>query len=77
MNEEVINQLQDLARAFNKAGMKPVICGGLGVYLRFSNRQSDFELRATTDIDLMVTKTQAQSRASREAILKAIKDDLQ
>ena len=77
MNESVLEQLSELVKAFNKIGLKPVICGGLAVYLRFSNRQNDFELRATNDIDLMVTKTQAQNEANRLAILKAIKDDLQ
>jgi len=76
MNKNVLKQLQDLAKALNKADLKPVICGGLGIYLRFSNRQADFELRATTDIDLMVTSSQAQKQANRESILRAIKDDL-
>ncbi|MFA5424550.1 MAG: hypothetical protein WC374_11910 [Phycisphaerae bacterium] len=47
------------------------------MYLRFSNRLKDFELRATSDIDLIVTETQAKKKANRFAILKAIKGDLQ
>jgi hypothetical protein len=77
MNESVLEQLSELARAFNGIGLQPVICGGLAVYLHFSSRQKDFELRATSDIDLIVTETQAKKKANRLAILKAIKGDLQ
>ena len=65
MNEPVLEQLHELAEAFNKIGLKPVICGGLGIYLRFFSREHEIELRATNDIDLMVTKTQVQSESNR------------
>ena len=76
MNESVLEQLHELAEAFNKIGLQPVICGGLGIYLRFSSREHEIELRATNDIDLMVTETQAQNESNRLAILRTIKEDL-
>lgn len=76
MNEAVLEQLHDLAKSFNKIGLEPVICGGLGIYLWFCNRQRDIELRATNDIDLMVTQMQARNEVARQSILKAITNEL-
>ncbi|MFA5554462.1 MAG: nucleotidyl transferase AbiEii/AbiGii toxin family protein [Phycisphaerae bacterium] len=76
MKDEVLSQLHDLAKAFNKIDIKPVICGGLGIYLKFYSSKNEIELRATNDIDLMLTETQVKSQADRNAVLKTIKDDL-
>jgi len=35
MDIRLIEQLADLAESFNRIGLKPVICGGLGIYLCF------------------------------------------
>lgn len=57
MDEMILYQLAELAGAFNKIGIKPVICGGLGIYLGFHSRESKVPLRTTNDIDLILTKT--------------------
>lgn len=77
MKDEVLEQLHDLTKAFNAIDMKPVICGGLGIYLKYFNREGNIELRATKDIDLMLTETQVKSETNRLAISKAIQDDSQ
>jgi len=60
MDDIVLKQLAELAKAFNKIGVKPVICGGLGIYLSFckSDGTARNMLRATSDIDLMLIKPQ-------------------
>lgn len=35
MDRRIIEQLADLAESFNRIGLRPVICGGLGIYLCF------------------------------------------
>jgi hypothetical protein len=39
MDRRLIDQLVELAGSFNKIGLKPVICGGLGIYLCFHKTQ--------------------------------------
>jgi len=77
MDDLVLNQLFELATAFNKIGIKPVICGGLGIYLKLLDRQSELPLRTTNDIDLMLTKQQLLDATQRQAIAEIITDDLQ
>ncbi len=60
MDSTVLQQLLDLTEAFNKIGLKPIICGGLAIYLLFRDRSQ--EIRATTDIDLMIAHSQAFER---------------
>ncbi len=78
MNRKIIEQLADLAAAFNRIRLKPVICGGLGIYLCFhkSEDQARQMIRATTDIDLMLTKTQVLEQARRRAIAEIIIGEL-
>jgi len=70
--------LADLAESFNTIGLKPVICGGLAVFLCFHRAEGPARqmIRATTDIDLMLTKTQVLEQAQRRAIAETITDGL-
>jgi hypothetical protein len=74
----MIEQLADLAASFNGIGLKPVICGGLGIHLCFHKAQGQARqmIRATTDIDLMLTKTQVLEQARRRAIAEIITGEL-
>lgn len=74
MDSIVFRQLLDLSQAFNRIGLKPLICGGLGVYLLFKDRSK--EIRATADIDLMISHSQALDEARRNAIAGLIVDEL-
>jgi len=76
MDEMILYQLAELAGAFNKIGIKPVICGGLGIYLGFHGRESEVPLRTTNDIDLILTKTQVLEQSRREAIAEIITGEL-
>ena len=78
MDERLIDQLAELAESFNRIGLKPVICGGLGIYLCFhkATGQARQMIRATTDIDLMLTNTQVREEAERRAIAETITDGL-
>ena len=78
MDNRLIKQLADLAHSFNRIGLKPVICGGLGLYLCFHKVQGQANqmIRATTDIDLMLTKTQVLEQARRRAIAETITEGL-
>ncbi|UCC98670.1 MAG: hypothetical protein JSW66_02000 [Phycisphaerales bacterium] len=74
MDRKIIEQLADLAESFNRIGLKPVICGGLGIYLCFYKAQGQARqmIRATSDIDLMLTKTQVLKQAQCRAIAEMI-----
>ncbi|HUT46252.1 MAG TPA: nucleotidyl transferase AbiEii/AbiGii toxin family protein [Sedimentisphaerales bacterium] len=78
MDRRLIEQLADLAESFNRIGLKPVICGGLGLYLCFHKAEGQARqmIRATTDIDLMLTRTQVLKEAERRAIAATITDGL-
>ena len=70
--------MAELAESFNRIGLKPVICGGLGLYLCFHKAQGQARemIRATTDIDLMLTETQVLEEARRRAIAEIITGEL-
>ncbi len=74
----IFQQLVDLAESFNRIGIKPVICGGLGIYLCFHKNQGRDRqmIRATNDIDLMLTETQVHQQAQRRAIAEIITECL-
>ena len=78
MDSRLIEQLAELAESFNRIGLKPVICGGLGLYLCFHKAQGQASrmIRATTDIDLMLTETQVLEQARRRAIAEIITGEL-
>jgi hypothetical protein len=78
MDKRLIEQLAELAESFNRIGLKPVICGGLGIFLCFHKTQGQARqmIRATTDIDLMLTNTQFRDQAERRAIAETITDGL-
>jgi hypothetical protein len=78
MDKRLIEQLTELAESFNRIGLKPVICGGLGIFLCFHKAQGQARqmIRATIDIDLMLTRTQVLEQARRRAIADMITDGL-
>jgi hypothetical protein len=78
MDDAVLIQLAELAKSLNKIGLKPVICGGLGVYLCFckSKGAAQSMIRATNDIDLMIIKQQVTEMSRRKAIAEIITGEL-
>ena len=79
MDDAVLGQLAELAKAFNGIGEKPVICGGLGVFLRFrdSHGAAHNIIRATNDIDLMMTKQMVLENSHQNAIAEIITGELE
>ena len=78
MDNKIFQQLADLAESFNRIGLKPVICGGLGIYLcfnKYEGRAKDL-IRTTNDVDLMLTKTHVIEQAKRRAIAEIITGEL-
>ncbi len=65
MEDRILNQLFELTKAFNEKGIDPVICGGLGIYLYFKGRATDLPLRTTSDIDIMLTRSQVDDQTKR------------
>jgi hypothetical protein len=43
MDENLLNQLYELSAAFSKIGLRPLICGGLGIYLCLHSSQSGLD----------------------------------
>jgi hypothetical protein len=78
MNKMILDQLADLAKSFDRIEIRPVICGGLGIYLCFHKSKGEVRemIRATIDIDLMLTQTQVLEQAKRIAIAEIITDGL-
>jgi len=78
MDDTIFGQLAELARSLNKIGVRPLICGGLGVYLSLCKRQNEARkmLRATRDIDLMLTEQDVSEEAKRNAIANIITVEL-
>jgi len=76
MDEIILDQLVELVDAFHEIGIKPIICGGLGIYLSFYGRQSEVPLRTTNDIDLLLTKNQLLEESHRNAIAETITNKL-
>ncbi len=78
MDDAVLHHLVELASRLNAIGIKPVICGGLGVYLRFRDAEGEAKgmIRATNDIDLMLTKRDILEEAKRNAIAEIICGEL-
>lgn len=74
MDDKIANQLIELTRAFNQVGLKPMICGGLGVHLTFFGRETEVPIRTTNDIDLMLTENHI---AHREIVANIVTDRLQ
>lgn len=78
MDRRIFQQLADLAESFNRIGLKPVICGGLGIYLCFNKYEGEAKglIRTTNDIDLILTKTQVLEQAKCRAIAEIITGEL-
>jgi hypothetical protein len=79
MDEILLKQLAELARPLNKIGIKPVICGGLGVYLCFRDSKGAARgiIRATNDIDFMITKEMVFEESRRNALAEIITGELE
>jgi hypothetical protein len=79
MDEILLNQLAELAKPLNKIGIKPVICGGLGVNLCFrdSTGAARGMIRATNDIDFMITKEMVFEESRRKALAEIITGELE
>lgn len=79
MENRIIKQLTELADACQKKDIKPIICGGLGVYLSFCRKEDDIQqmLRATQDIDLMFSKQDLLEEAKRKAMAEIITGELE
>ena len=77
MDKNLLNQLYELSSAFSKIGLRPLICGGLGIYLSLRNRQFDLDIRTTNDIDLMLTRKQVNDQAHAKAIAEIITGQLE
>jgi hypothetical protein len=75
MDREIFQHLADLSQSFAKIGLTPVICGGLGIYLSF-HKSIEEVVRATNDIDLILTKTQILKQSHRNAIDEIINCEL-
>jgi hypothetical protein len=79
MENRIIKQLVELAEACQKKDIKPIVCGGLGVYLSFCEKEGDIQqmLRATQDIDLMLSKQDLLEEAKRNAMAEIITGELE
>lgn len=75
MDNRALNHLVELAQAFHGMGLRPLICGGLGTYLLFHDRSP--AVRVTSDIDLMIPRSQAMEEARCRAIAEVITGQLQ
>jgi hypothetical protein len=75
MDKEIFQHLVELSQSFAKIGLTPVICGGLGIYLSF-HKSTEEVVRATNDIDLILTKTQILEQSRRNAIAEIINCEL-
>jgi hypothetical protein len=75
MDREIFQHLVELSQSFAKIGLTPVICGGLGIYLSF-HKNIEQVIRATNDIDLILTKTQILEQSHRNAIAEIITREL-
>lgn len=79
MENRIIKQLAELAEACQRKNIKPIICGGLGVYLSFCRKEDEIQqmLRATQDIDLMFSKHDLLEEAKRQAMAEMITEELE
>jgi hypothetical protein len=79
MNNILIKQLSELAIACQQKDIKPIICGGLGVYLSFCRKEDEIRqmIRATQDIDLMFCRQDLIEEAKRKAMAEIITEKLE
>jgi hypothetical protein len=79
MDDKLIRQLGELASACRQREVKPIICGGLGVYLSFCKKEGQIRqmIRATQDIDLMFCRQDLLQEAKRKAMAEMITGQLQ
>ncbi len=78
MDSKIFQQLAELAESFNRIGLKPVICGGLVIYLCFQEYEGEARelIRTTNDVDLILTKKQVLEQAKCRAIAEIITGEL-
>jgi hypothetical protein len=78
MDSMIIKQLAELAAACQRKDIKPIICGGLGIYLSYFRKEDGISkmIRATQDIDLMLSREDLLEQAKRNAIAEIITKEL-
>jgi hypothetical protein len=78
-SNSLIKQLGELAKACQRKDVKPIICGGLGVYLSFCRKEGEIRqmIRATQDIDLMFCGQDLLEEAKRKAMAEIITGELE
>lgn len=78
MDDIIFGQLAELAQPLNRIGVKPLICGGLGVFLSLHKRHNEARkmLRVTRDIDIMLTEQDVSEEVKRNAIANIITGEL-
>ncbi len=79
MENKIIKQLVELADACQQRDIKPIICGGLGIYLSFCRKEDAIQqmLRATQDIDLMFSRQDLLEETKRKAMAEMITGELE
>ncbi len=79
LNNSLIIQLTELAKAFQQRDIKPIICGGLGVYLSSCTKESPITqmIRATQDVDLVFSKQDLIDQSKRNAMAEVIVGELE
>lgn len=77
MDDSILKQLHELTAAFEQIDIRPIVCGGLGIYLSLKDRLKELPLRTTNDIDLILTNQQILDHARRKAIAEIITGDLE
>ena len=78
MDDEIFKQLFELVQALDRVGVQAIICGGLGMYLCFSDEgyETGQILRATKDVDVILAGQAVSDQTKREAIAGIILDEL-
>lgn len=79
MDKIIPAQLAELAQACQRKNIRPIICGGLGVYLSFCKKDGEIQqmIRATQDIDLMFSRQDLLEEAKRTAMAEIITEELE
>lgn len=77
--DNLLRQLSELAIACRRKKIKPIICGGLGVYLNFFRKEGEIRqmIRATRDIDLMFSRQDLLDEAKRLTMAEIITGELE
>ncbi|MCE5186527.1 MAG: nucleotidyl transferase AbiEii/AbiGii toxin family protein [Planctomycetaceae bacterium] len=74
----LVAQLRELAIACRQKNIRPIICGGCGVYLHLAGKTTEAQpiVRATTDIDVMFSRQDLLDELKRQAMAEIILKEL-